>query len=179
MNVDFTHLANTALARYLRKRGQGRRVPPNCSPETLGNPYFNLGTHPDIVQRLWDELGGRLPPCAWVIYGTPVLVHPATGVLFGFAQGTGPYALRLPPDERAEALAAARRKAEQHADEQGLQGVERERYLAAQSGRVWEYAGGEVLDLNDIGEEWVFGRWLDGEVAWCKSAFDFAGIEPC
>jgi hypothetical protein len=173
MNVNLTHPANEALVRYLRQRGQGRPVPPDCSPETLGN----LGTHPDIVQRLWDELGGRLPPCAWVVYGTPVLVHPATGVIFAFAQGTGPYALRLPPKERAEALAAARRKAEEWANQRGLKGEEREKYLAAQSGRVWEYAGGEVLDLNDIGEEWVFGRWLDGEVAWCKSAHEFAGME--
>jgi hypothetical protein len=178
MNVDFTHPANAALVSYLRQRGHGRRAPPDCSPETLGNLYFNLGTHPDIVERLWHELGGRLPPCAWVVYGTPVLVHLAIGVLFAFAQGTGPYALRLPPKERAKALAAARRKAEQHAEEHGLQGAARERYLAIQSGRVWEYVDGEVLDLNDISEEWVFGRWLGREAAWCKSAFDFAGMEP-
>jgi hypothetical protein len=177
MNVNFTHPANAGILRHLERRGRGGRAPASCSPEALANPYFNLGTHPDLVQRLCDELGAGLPPCAWVVHGTPALVHPATGVLFAFAQGIGPYALRLPPRERAEALAAARKKTEEGADRLRLSGADRERYVARHTGRVWEYPGGQVLDLDELGAEWVFGRWLDGEGGWCRSAFDFAGLE--
>jgi hypothetical protein len=62
---------------------------------------MTLGAHPDLLARLWDELGGALPvDCRWIVFGTPVLVHPKTGMLFGFGGGTHTYAFRLPPRER-------------------------------------------------------------------------------
>jgi hypothetical protein len=73
MDVNFTHPANAGALRHLERRGRGGRAP---------------------ASRLWDDPGAGRPPGAWV-------VHPATGVLFAFAQGTGPYALRLPPRELA------------------------------------------------------------------------------
>jgi hypothetical protein len=30
------------------------------------------------------------------------------------------------------------------------------------------------LDLDDIGEEWVFGGWFKGEEDWCLAAYRFA-----
>jgi len=108
MDVNFTHPANAGVRRHLERRDRGGRAP---------------------ASRLWDELGAGLPPCAWV-------VHPATGVLFGFAQGTGPYALRLPPKERAAALAAAGKKAEEGADRLRLSGADRQRYVARHTGRA-------------------------------------------
>jgi len=72
--VNFTHPANAGVLPHPERRGRG--APASCSPEALANPYPNLSTH-------------------------LALVHPATGVLFAFAPGTGPYALRLPPRELA------------------------------------------------------------------------------
>ena len=34
---------------------------------------------------------------------------------------------------------------------------------------------GPGLDLDELGPEWVFGGWLEGEEAWCLAAYRFAG----
>jgi len=34
-----------------------------------------------------------------------------------------------------------------------------------------------VLDLAEIGEEWVFGGWRTDEKEWCRAAFGDAGGE--
>ena len=82
-------------------------MPPITNPDQLARPYETLGTHPDLVARLWDELQSQLP-VDWrtVLCGTPALTPPKTGVVFGFAGGTHAYALRLPERERAEAIKA-------------------------------------------------------------------------
>lgn len=75
------------------------------APADVVDPYYRLGTHPDLVARLWDELGGVLPvDCRGVFYGTPALIRPDTGIVFGYAGGTHNYALRLPPPKREEAM---------------------------------------------------------------------------
>jgi hypothetical protein len=84
-----------------------------------------------------------------VVYGTPVLVNPASAVIFAFAGGTV-YALRLPKDARSEALGL------------GLATVRR-------------FSNGVVLDLADFGDEWVFGGALGEELRWCVRAFEHAG----
>ena len=106
--VNFGHPANRGIIAYLS--ADTRQKPdtkPQASPADIKDPYYNLGTHPEIVERLWDDLAGVLSKnCRWILYGTPVLVHHASGVVFGFAGGSQTYALRLPPPERAIAIAA-------------------------------------------------------------------------
>ena len=151
LRVDFDHAANAGVLRYLKSRERFTRLAPSVSPESVADPYFTLGTHPDLVERLWDKLGKTLPEdCRWVVYGTPTLVHPKMGIVFGFAAGTLPYALRLPEPELREAKLASGK-------------------------RVHEYAGGSTLDLDEIGEEWVFGGWFADEERWCGAAYRFAG----
>jgi hypothetical protein len=117
----------------------------------VDDPYYKLGAHPEIVGRLWDEITALLPAdCRWVVHGTPALVHPGTGVVFGFGGGTHTYALRLPEAERDEAIRA---------------GAE----------RVHRYMDGSVLDLSRIGEEWILGRWFKDEPRWCLAAYRAAG----
>jgi hypothetical protein len=87
----------------------------------------------------------------------PVLVHPVTGVVFGYAGGSLTYALRLPAAERAEASAAGARTIHDYP-------AYLELGVAASS-----------LDLADFGPERVFGRWLKEEERWCRAAFDAAG----
>lgn len=135
---------------------------------------MDLGTHPDLVSRLWDQITTALPVrCNWVVYGAPVLVRPDTGVIFAFAGGTI-YALRLPLKQRAELVAAASRKAEKHADKFTLRGRERDRYLRAQASDVRKYSDGSTFDISTVGKEWAFGRWLEGEVSWCLAAYEHA-----
>lgn len=149
ITVAFQHPANAGILTRLRKSTSGT-VLPNGAPEEHPDPYFRLGTHPDLVARLWDEITISLPTrCQWIINNSPVLVHPASGIIFGYAGGTHTYALRLPSAVRQEAL------------EQGAK-------------RVHVYPG-STFDLDTVGEEWVLGWWFQDEARWCRAAYKFAG----
>jgi hypothetical protein len=124
--------------------------PQLASPDEVERPYETLGTHPELVARLWDELGKTLPEdCRGIFFGAPVLVHPASGIVFAFAAGTHTYAFRLPEAERSAALEAG-------------------------ASLVMRYPGGASLDLKDVGREWVFGWWYSTEDAWCRASFEYA-----
>jgi len=148
IRVNFEHPLNAGILRYLaRSKWAKSNKPPSILPEGVGDPYINLGTHPELVARLWDEITVKLPEdCRWVVYGSPTLVHPHSGIIFAFAGGTHTYALRLPERERQDALRAG-------------------------CGRVHKYSDGSKLDLSDIGREWVFGKWLKDEDQWCLAAY--------
>lgn len=155
--VDFNHPVNRTLVTHFHSR-HARGHPRESDPAQAENPYYTLGTHPEIVERLWDELGGVLPvSCRWILYGRPVLVHPSTGVVFGYAGGTLTYALRLPPAERADAVRAGAKTIHEYPGYPELN-------VAASR-----------LDLADFGPEWIFGNWLTAEDEWCRAAFEFAG----
>src|SRR5206468_9515852 len=106
------HPANATLCRYLERHGRLGSTP-IARPDEILKPYESLGTHPDLVARLWDELAADLPAdCRFVVFGAPALVRPDTGIVFGFAGGTHTYALRLPADVRQEAMLAGARSEE-------------------------------------------------------------------
>ena len=68
---------------------------PSCSPESLG-PFPELGTHPDLIEWLWDHIYSRIPASRrWVVLGTPALVNPNSEIVCAFAACPF-YALRLP-----------------------------------------------------------------------------------
>ena len=140
---------NKVICRYLRRRGRPDQAV-IARPEEFSRPYETLGTHPDLVARLWDGITALLPrDCRFVVFGTPVLVRPDSQVVFAFAHGTHTYALRLPDLVRREALAAG-------ASDRAV------------------YPREPSLSSKLIGPEWVFCRWLGGEEHWCLSAYDFA-----
>lgn len=146
------HPANAGFRHHFEERHRGSRLPPLTTPDQVSRPYETLGAHPDLVERLWDQLAGHLPfGCRIVFYGVPALMHPSTGVVFGFATGTHTYALRLPELERAQALQAGATRVTQY------RGVERS------------------FDLDDLGPEWIFCGWFAAEEAWCRAAFELAG----
>jgi hypothetical protein len=146
MTVDNT--ANASLLRYFDDRAQKYNYRSMTEPR---------GTHPDLVIRLWDELGALLPEdCHAVVYGAPVLVRKSSGIIFAFAGGTHTYAFRLPPAERDAAIQAGATRVYHYRPYRELD-------IAA-----------ATFDLNEIGDEWVFGGWLKGEAAWIKAAYDFA-----
>jgi hypothetical protein len=143
------HPSNAGLCRYFLGRGR-RDGPAVARPEDVVRPYDTLGTHPDLVARLWDEITTLLPvDCRFVLLGAPVLMRPDSEIVFGFAGGTHTYALRLPDAVRAEALAAG-------------------------GTRIKTYPRSPSLDLDVIGPEWVFCSWLAGEERWCRSGYEFA-----
>ena len=57
--ADLRHPANAALCRYLESRGR-TSLPPLARPDEVARPYDTLGTHPDLVARLWDEIAARV-----------------------------------------------------------------------------------------------------------------------
>ena len=143
------HPANAGALRYLGREWTASDLPPVRPPAAVSDPYYALGTHPDIVERLWAGLNKSLPEdCRWVVYRTPALVHPRSGAILAFGIGTG-YALWAPPPALQAALQAGAEQAQ-------------------------TYMGGRVLDLRDFGPGWVFGRWYRGEEEWCMSAYQAA-----
>jgi len=149
MTVNFGHPANAGILRHLKRNWDGSR------PEHLSRPpdvrdLYGLGTHPDLVDRLWKGITSKLPEdCAWVVCARPTLVHSVSGIIFGFAIGTHAYALRLPESMRKQAEIISPK-------------------------RVFQYPDGDV-DLDEIGVEWIFGGWLKGEEDWCLAAWEWAG----
>jgi len=176
--IDIDRPENTGVIGYLcsleMRSGSNPRDRYSCSPDSVSD-HNGLSTHPDLIIRLWDEITAELPVrCEWVVCGHPALVRPDSGIVFAFATGTFTYALRLRPAARAELAAAALVKANVMADMTNLSGKDRENYVKGRSGDVWEYGNGSTLDIRTIGEHWVFGRFLEDEARWCKSAYDFA-----
>jgi hypothetical protein len=165
---------NASVLQYLKRRATPVTLP-SISPDAIRDPYMSLGTHPDLVSRLWNELTKELPvPCQWVVYGSPTLVRPDSSIIFAFAGGSRVYGLRLGLLQRAEMKAASVAKAETRADKSGLIGTNREKYLLAHSGDVHQYSNGSTFDITTLGDEWILGRWLSEEMKWCKSAYDNA-----
>jgi hypothetical protein len=147
--MDLEIAVNAGVLEYLcgGVRGQGIE---NMSPQDVDDPYMKLGTHPDVVQRLWDELTVDLPKsCQWVVCRTPALVRKQSGVIFGIAGGSHFYALRLAPGAYAEAI---------------------------ERGAVPLYRWGEEhsVDLARFGEGWIVGGWRAEEPRWCLSAYEYA-----
>jgi hypothetical protein len=144
------HPLNGALVRSLqaRKRCQGDLIAPR---EGAPDPYMNAGSHPDIVERVWDRIGAALPPGATVrVCGAPGLVHVATGVVLALAYGTQ-YVLRLGPARIVHAQRAGAKT-------------------------VTKWSGGQVTDIAaEFGDDWIFGNWDEREPAWVRERHDELG----
>jgi len=157
--IDSTHPANDGVLAFLTDPERLARSVSvaksraECPPGDVVDPYLTLGTHPDLIARLWDELGGALPvDCRLIAYGMPALVRPDSGVIIGVAGGTQMYALRLD----AQGFAAARSA--------GLDVVFR--YPAVRNVR-----SEHIVDATTFGDTWVFGRWHAEEPAWLRAGF--------
>jgi hypothetical protein len=136
---------NAAALRYLahgRSADEAGFGPP---PDDVDRRH--LGTHPNIVDRLWDELNAALPADArCLVFDGPALVHPG-GTILAAAIGTQ-YVLRLLPDDAAAAVAA------------GAEVVHHFRTV------------GTTLDLRAVfGPEWVFGARDEREGGWLVAAY--------
>ena len=169
-----TQPQNAIVVAQLRAMGRSDAAMESCAPDVVPNAYLRLGTHPDLVTRLWNEITKTLPVhCRWIVNGRPVLVRPDSGIIFGFALGTHTYGLRLPAAQRSELAAAALQKAEENADRFGLVGDKRQQYVNTHTGDVWAYPR-STFDAKTFGPNWVLGHWLQRETEWCGVAYEFA-----
>ena len=110
------------------------------------DPYLEQGSHPDIVRRIWDDLGRQLPcDCRAQAKGRLVLAHPETDRIFALAQGTA-YALWLVDDDYEPA-----------------------RDSGAQT--VMRWSAGYVTDLaKRAGSGWIWGGSYPDEAQWLRHA---------
>jgi len=122
-----------------------------AAPETHTDPYYQAGSHPDVVARLWDEIGPALDAdCRALIFGSPALVHPHGGIVLALCMGTT-YGLRIPVENLEDACTAGCRRQQQ-------------------------WTGGGQTDIEArFGEGWVFGAFLDAETDWLRASFDRVG----
>ncbi len=153
VDLDISRPMNEAVLRYLG-RNKGKDVPPIAHPDSVFDPYYEQGSHPEIVKHVWDSIGASLPEdCRYLIYGTPALAHPKTGIIFAFCCGTT-YCLRLPLLLLEEALDSG-----------------------AKTHTKWS-SDGDMDTQRDLGSDWVFGGWVygDDERAWCNIIYEEAGF---
>jgi hypothetical protein len=148
MRLDPTHPWNRDLVRdcTARARAEGYAGEPVTAPPRGKNPYWELGSHPEVVERVWDVLGARLrDDCRALIYGTPGLVDPGSGAVLAIAYGTS-YVIRV-PNRRIEAAVEAGCKTEM------------------------SWSTGESTNIEGaFGRGWMFGCWNAQEVDWIAEA---------
>src|ERR1700690_115205 len=103
--MHLSHPSNIKVLAYLSKRNPGAALA-LLPEESTRDPYLHLGSHPDIVERIWKGIGAGLDTeCQMIVFGTPALVQPVTGIILAFALGTS-YCLHLPDTLVKTALAA-------------------------------------------------------------------------
>jgi len=139
---------NKGVFRLLGSRLEAKsRVLPMTTPDPKRDYYLKAGSHPDVVARVWDQLGKALPGSSRaLVFGTPALVHHESGTVIAFALGTE-YAIRLPRRMWRQGRPGGRRT-------------------------VVNWAGGSSTDIErECGRGWIFGSYLTDEIAWCEEAF--------
>jgi hypothetical protein len=152
--------ANEGVFRFLGSRcaAEARDLPVTSPDDPKRDYYWKAGSHPDVVERVWDQLGKNLPGRSRaLVFGTPALVHRESGVVLAFTLGTE-YVLRLPRSIWREGRPGGLRT-------------------------VAKWAGGSSTDIErECGKEWIFGSYSADEIAWCEEAFrdcgGSAGIKP-
>lgn len=129
--------------------GQAAVIPPDRSTV---DPYRELGSHPDVVERVWDGLGQLFGPLSrQIVCGTPGLVHPETGVVLALAFGTQ-YVIKIGPRLVNRALG------------EGYKVTNR-------------WSDGTMTDLQvEIGKGWFFGRWSEKESAWLDESWSMPPV---
>ena len=138
--------SNEKVLASLSRRGAGASE--ISRPDAVPNAYLNCGCHPDIVERLWDQLGQSLPQdCRFLIFNTPALAHPDNGLILAVGIGTQ-YGLRTHGMSAEEAQHAGSRTLSTFND------------------------SGAMNIRQDYGADWVFGCWLPIEALWCRAVYD-------
>jgi hypothetical protein len=144
VRVDPEHPLNVRLVDYFRSQAPYAR--PIISKAEAGHPYYEAGAHPEVVEAVWDKLAAQLPDeSRCLLYGIPVIVQPASGIVLALAMGTG-YFVRVPQED----MAAARRE-----------------------GHLTTWNVTPPFDARDIfGGDWVLGQSRSRESRWCRTLYE-------
>lgn len=119
-----------------------------------GDPYYEAGSHPDIVEFLWKRLSKEYPDeCRCLVYGAPSVIQPVSGVVLAVGMGTS-YCLRILPESMADAATIG-------------------------STPLHTWGNGVTTDLREtFGENWVFGSFADESVDWFSAVYHHFSHAP-
>jgi hypothetical protein len=147
VSASIRHPANAGVIAYRDRHPDRPPVADLRPPRPDARDYWECGSHPDVVERVWDQLGRLLPAeSRMVVLGTPALIHPENGLVLALAIGTQ-YALRLPSPAWRNGLPPS-----------------------VQTTTRW--AGGVTMDIQQtLGPDWVFGTWGADEESWCLERY--------
>jgi hypothetical protein len=142
VNLKLHPTANAQVLLAIKKSDEPLLAAPLSEPD----PYLDRGCHPDIVERLWDQLGANYSREArCLIYGRPALVDPTSGIIVAVGYGTR-YAIRIPISAVSDAIKLG-------------------------AARLVRWSNQEETDIESkFGQGWVCGAWLDQETAWIQKA---------
>jgi|SRR5665213_2929787 len=151
--MDIQQKPNVRILNFLTTSVGYKSVKEDSAPvfatwNSVADPYRGCGSHPEVVERLWDHIGRVFPlDCRGLVYGNPSLIHGKTGIIFAVGFGTC-YILRLPGSIGSQAID-----------------------LGSQT--RMKFSTGLQLDIRLIlGDEWVFGDFQQNELVWCKEAYE-------
>jgi hypothetical protein len=146
MYLDASHPANRQALQALESTEPWAR--PLTPSDEAHDPYYEAGCHPEVVGWMWEELAKGLPPeSRCLVYGTPALVQPVSGIVLALGMGTT-YCLRILPAALPEAAS-----------------------FGCTPVHVWGESGGATDLQVAFGEGWIFGSFGAESVRWCHASF--------
>jgi hypothetical protein len=153
MEIHSKSPLNQGVLEYLGRGEKSGRVV-IAPPDSVRDPYMGQGSHPDVVERVWDEIGANLPGVRrCLIYGTPSLIQDRTGIVLAICNGTQ-YNLRLTESDLRAALAEG-----------------------ARTRTKW--STGEEMDSRVVlGPDWIFGGYFKEEPRWCQNLSEELSVLP-
>ena len=152
MLLDPDNPANHPVLDTLREAAANAR--PLTPFSEAGDPYFEAGSHPEIVGFMWERLSKKFPDeSRCLVYGTPSVIQPVSGVILAIGMGTQ-YCQRILP-ESIESAAA----------------------IGCTPTHSW--GNGDTTDLRDVfGPYWVFGSFGEESIEWFRAAYHHFAQAP-
>jgi hypothetical protein len=152
MFIDPNNPANHPVLDTLREAAEHAR--PLTPLSEAGDPYYEAGSHPDIVGFMWEKLSKKFPDeSRCLVYGRPSVIQPMSGVVLAVGMGTS-YCLRILAESVADAAAIG-------------------------STPIHTWGNGDTTDLRQtFGENWVFGSFGDEPLSWFRAAYHHFNLPP-
>jgi len=148
-----SNLANKGVIEYLNENKYKKNLEFIDDISLMKNRHEELNTHPDVVELLWNDYSKKLPvKCQMILFGTPVLINPTNGIIFGIAEGTNPPLLRLPSNQIP--------------------------IIIKKGGKITlSDIDGVYADASVLGDEWVYCfSFIKNIDEYCLLAYDHSGI---
>jgi hypothetical protein len=152
MLLDPNNPANHPVLDTLRSAAENAR--PLTPMSEAGDAYFEAGSHPEIVGFMWERLSKKFPDASrCLVYGTPCVIQPVSGVILAVGMGTQ-YCLRILPESIEPAAAAG-------------------------CTPTHSWGKGDATDLRDVfGPNWVFGSFGEESIEWFRAAYHHFAQSP-